>query len=62
MPRLSKRDKQEWTLFLHPTTGRKTYNDLRRKCLLSCKQSYCTQVIECRKFTPKWRRAVRQQP
>lgn len=56
MPRLSKRDKRNWSLFLHPDTGRKTYHDLCRKCLRPCKQSYRVHVIECRKFAPKWGR------
>ena len=54
MPRMSKRSKREWALFLNPATGRRTYNDLCRKCLRLCKQSYRVVVVECRKFTPKW--------
>lgn len=32
MARLSKKLKQEWALFINPKTGRRTYNDLCRKC------------------------------
>ncbi len=35
MPRLSKRLRQEWAFFLHPETGRRTYNELCRKTVQS---------------------------
>lgn len=54
MPRLSKKAKEEWSLFIHPETGRRTYNELRRKCARPCKQSYRALVIECPKFYGKW--------
>ena len=56
MPRMSKRNKREWVLFINPTTGRKNYNDLCRKCLRQCKQSYRVIVVSCRKFAPIWGR------
>lgn len=56
MPRMSKRNKREWGLFINPKTGRKNFNDLCRKCLRQCKQSYRVLVISCRKFTPNWGR------
>lgn len=56
MPRMSKRNKREWGLFINPKTGRKNYNDLCRKCLRRCKQSYRVIVISCRRFTPNWGR------
>ncbi len=56
MPRLSKKSKREWALFLDPVTGRRTYNSLCRKCLRQCKQSFRVQVLECRRFDPKWGR------
>ena len=52
MPRMSKRNKREWGLFINPKTGRKNYNDLCRKCLRRCKQSYRVIVISCRRFAP----------
>ena len=36
MARLSKRLKQEWDFFISPETGRRTYNDLCRKCRNEC--------------------------
>ena len=56
MPRMSKRAKQEWGMFINPKTGRKNYNELCRKCLRECKQSYRAIVITCRRFTPNWGR------
>lgn len=56
MPRMSKRNKREWGLFINPKTGRKNYNDLCRKCLRRCKQSYRVIVISCRRFAPNWGR------
>lgn len=56
MPRMSKRDKREWGLFLNPRTGRKNYNVLCRKCLKKCKQSYRVIVVSCDKFSPRWGR------
>ena len=39
MPRMSKKRKQEWALFLNER-NRITYNDLCRKCSNDCKQSF----------------------
>lgn len=56
MPKMSKRNKREWELFINPMTGRKNYNDLCRKCLRQCKQSYRVIVVSCRRFAPNWGR------
>ncbi len=53
MPRLSKKAKQEWDFFIHPNTKRRTYNELCRKCINNCKQSYRARVVECRKYVSK---------
>lgn len=53
MPRLSKKAKQEWAFFIHPDTKRRTYNELCRKCIHNCKQSYRAEIVECRKFVSK---------
>lgn len=52
MPRLSKKEKQEWNFFLKPNTGRRTYNRLCLKCKNKCKQSY-RAVVYYRKFKTK---------
>ena len=47
MARLSKKLKQEWAYFINPKTGRRTYNDLCRKCRNDCKQSFRAIVVCC---------------
>lgn len=52
MPRMNKRRKQEWSLFL--TEGvRRSYNKLCRRCVHSCKQSFRVLVCECPRYYSK---------
>lgn len=60
MARLSKKLKQEWAFFLSPKTGRRTYNDLCRKCRNDCKQSFRTIVVCCPMYCSK--RSVNLEP
>lgn len=53
MPRLSKKTKQEWDFFISLKTGRRTYNDLCRKCRNSCKQSFRAIVVDCSLYFSK---------
>lgn len=53
MARLSKKLKQEWEFFINPKTGRKTYNDLCRKCRNDCKQSFRAIVVGCPLYCSK---------
>ena len=46
MPRMSKKRKQEWALFLNDR-NRITYNELCRKCSNPCKQSFRSIVVHC---------------
>lgn len=55
MPRMSKKRKQEWALFLNER-NRIAYNELCRKCQHLCKQSFKALVIECPKFLRKERK------
>ena len=48
MPRMSKKRKQEWALFLNER-NRITYNELCRKCSNNCKQSFRCIVVLCAK-------------
>ena len=57
MPRMSKKNKKEWSLFLNDR-GRRSYNALCRRCVHPCKQSFRTIVIECPRYHSK--RAVDQ--
>ena len=54
MPRLSKKAKHEWSVFILTRAGRRTYNKLCRKYTRSCKQSYQATIIECPKFFGNW--------
>ena len=47
MPKLSHAAKREWDFFISPSTGRRTYNNLCRRCLRDCKQSCRTEVLFC---------------
>lgn len=53
MPRLSKKAKQEWTIFLNEKTGRRTYNELCRRCRNECKQSFKVIVVACPRYRSK---------
>lgn len=53
MARLSKKLKQEWAYFISPKTGRRTYNDLCRKCRNDCKQSFRAIVVICPLYRSK---------
>ncbi len=46
MPRLSKKDKEEWSFFISDN-GRRTYNEKCRKCTGECKQSFRAQIVYC---------------
>ena len=52
MPRMSKKEKEEWQFFLDDQ-GRKAYNELCRKCIRDCKQSFRAVIIQCPKFRSK---------
>ena len=46
VPRLSKKYKQEWAFFLDHR-NRMKYNDLCKKCIRECKQSFRAIIIDC---------------
>lgn len=54
MPRMSKKRKQDWALFLNER-NRITYNGLCRKCSNDCKQSFQCIVVHCPKYLSKRR-------
>lgn len=60
MPRLSKKARREWNFFISPKTGRRTYNDLCRKCSNACKQSFKAVIVFCPKYQSK--RSVKNAP
>ena len=52
MPRMSKKRKLEWAYFLNHR-NRITYNELCRKCVHGCKQSFRAEVITCPRYQSK---------
>lgn len=50
---LSKRKKQDWQFFIGDGDGRRSYNDLCRRCVFDCKQSSRASVPACKKYKPK---------
>ena len=54
MPRMSKKRKQEWALFLNDR-NRITYNELCKKCRNDCKQSFRGILMLCPKYLSKGR-------
>lgn len=56
MPRMSKAMKKEMAFFINDK-GRITHNDLCRKCIYDCKQSFRAMIVCCSKYVSK--RAVR---
>ena len=63
MPRMSKKRKLEWAFVLNHR-NRITYNELCRKCVHACKQSFRAEVMACpcyqskrvRRINDFWRR------
>ena len=46
IPRMTKSKKSEWSLFLNER-NRICYNELCRRCVNNCKQSFRTVIISC---------------
>ena len=59
MPRMSKKDKEEWNYFLNER-GRITYNELCRKCDRDCKQSLRAVIVQCPEYNSKRSKKKRQ--
>ena len=59
MPRMSKKLKKELAFFLNDR-GRRSYNELCRKCQYECKQSFRAVIIDCPRYQSK--RAKRRTP
>ncbi len=46
MPRMSKRDKREWSFFIGEN-GRRKYNKRCLECERGCKQSFRATLVQC---------------
>lgn len=53
MPKLTKKQREEWSFFINPKTNRRTYNELCRSCVNMCKQSFRAIVIACPRYASK---------
>ncbi len=53
MPKMSKKDKLFWELFIDPANGRRKYNHICRCCTHSCRQSYRAELICCPHYLGK---------
>lgn len=52
MPRLGKKEKEEWVYFINDI-GRRQYNERCRQCVHECKQSYRAVIVYCPKYKSK---------
>ena len=52
MPRLGKKAKVEWSIFIG-SNGRRQYNILCRRCQHGCKQSFRTIILACPMYRSK---------
>lgn len=52
MPRLGKKARAEWAFFIGEN-GRRQYNQLCRRCVHGCKQSFRAIVVDCPKYRSK---------
>jgi len=52
MPRMGKKMKREWAYFIGEN-GRRQYNELCRRCVHDCKQSFRSTVVCCARYTSK---------
>ena len=59
MPRMSKKRKQELSMFLNER-GRVEYNILCRRCVRTCKQAHKVMVVECGRYLSKRAKEVKQ--
>lgn len=59
MPRMSKKRKQELSLFLNERSCVK-YNSLCRQCVHNCRQAYRVLVIECGRYLSKRSKEVQE--
>jgi len=57
MPRLGKKARAEWAFFISES-GRRQYNQLCRRCVHGCKQSFRAQVVDCPKYRSKREKCV----
>lgn len=53
MKNYTKKFKEEMAFFIHPKTGRVSYNDLCNRCTEDCKQSFRAEIVCCPSYKSK---------
>lgn len=61
MPKLSKKERMLWALFLDPKTGKRKYNELCRRCICACKQSWRAVVVVCPRYISRHAKAAKRE-
>ena len=61
MPKLSKKERMLWAFFLDPGTGKRRYNDLCRRCIRTCKQSFRATLIMCPRYISRHSKAAKRE-
>ena len=61
MPKLSKKERMLWALFLEPKTGKRKYNDLCRRCIRACKQSWRAVLVVCPRYISRHAKAAKRE-
>ncbi len=60
MPKLSKKERIIWEFFIHPETGKRSYNERCVRCVLTCKQSFRSIVVECQRYISRNSKVAKQ--
>ena len=61
MPKLSKKERMLWAFFLDPKTGKRKYNELCRRCIRACKQSWRAVVVVCPRYISRHAKAAKRE-
>ena len=61
MPKLSKRERQLLAFYLDPITGKRKYNELCRRCIRACKQSWRAVVVVCPRYISRHAKAAKRE-
>ena len=60
MPKLSKKERQLLAFFLDPETGKRRYNEVCRRCIHACKQSFRAALITCPRYISRHAKATKR--
>ena len=60
MPKLSKKERQLLAFFFDPETGKRRYNEVCRRCIHACKQSFRATLITCPRYISRHAKAAKR--